>query len=121
MSWYWKALKNYAGFSGRSRRREYWFFSLFSLLMTLALSLLDLIIYNLSSETILGMFTGAYGLGVIMPTLAVAIRRLHDTGKSGWWILINFFPAIGNLIFIFFLLLDSEPGENQYGPSPKSS
>ena len=121
MSWYLKALKNYVGFNGRARRREYWFFTLFSFLMTIALSILDLIIFNLSSETVLGMFTGAYALAVIIPTLAVTFRRLHDTGKSGWWLLINFVPMIGSLIFIVLLLLDSQPGENQYGSSPKSS
>ena len=120
MSWYLKALRNYVGFSGRARRREYWFFTLSSLLMTIALSILDLIIFNLSSETVLGMFTWAYALAVIIPTLAVTFRRLHDTGKSGWWLLINFVPMIGILIFIVFLLLDSQPGENRWGPSPKA-
>ena len=121
MSWYLKALKNYAGFSGRSRRREYWFFTLFSLLATIALSILDAIIFNLSSETVLGMLTGVYGLAVIIPTLAVAFRRLHDTDRSGWWLLINLVPMIGSLIFIVLLLLDSQPGENRYGPFPKNS
>ena len=120
MSWYLKALKNYVGFSGRARRREYWFFTLFSLLMTIALSILDLIIFNLSSETVLGMFTGAYALAVFIPTLAVAFRRLHDTGKSGWWSLINLVPGIGTFVFFVLLLLDSQPGENQWGPSPKA-
>ena len=120
MSWYLKALKNYVGFSGRARRREYWFFTLFSLLMTIALSILDLIIFNLSSETVLGMFTGAYALAVFIPTLAVAFRRLHDTGKSGWWLLINLVPGIGTFVFFVLLLLDSQPGENQWGPSPKA-
>ena len=120
MSWYLKALKNYVGFSGRARRREYWFFALFSLLMTIALSILDLIIFNLSSETVLVMFTGAYVLAVFIPTLAVAFRRLHDTGKSGWWSLINLVPGIGTFLFFVLLLLDSQPGENQWGPSPKA-
>ena len=120
MSWYLKALKNYVGFSGRAQRREYWFFTLFSLLMTFALSILDLIIFNLSSETVLGMFTGAYALAVFIPTLAVAFRRLHDTGKSGWWSLINLVPGIGTFVFFVLLLLDSQPGENRWGPSPKA-
>jgi len=118
MSWYLKALKNYAGFSGRARRKEYWFFTLFSFLVTIALTILDLIIFKLSSGTLLGMFTGAYALGVIIPTLAVTFRRLHDTGKSGWWMLINLVPMIGSLIFIVLLLLDSQPGDNRYGSGP---
>jgi len=112
MSWYLKALKNYVGFNGRARRREYWFFTLFSLLMTIALSILDLIIFNLSSETVLGMFTGAYALAVFIPTLAVAFRRLHDTGKSGWWSLINLVPGIGTFVFFVLLLLDSQHNED---------
>ena len=121
MSWYLKALKNYVGFSGRARRREYWFFTLFSFLVTIALSILDIIIFNLSSETVLGMFTGAYALAVLMPTFAVAFRRLHDTGRSGWWFLISLVPIIGIFVLFVFLLLDSQPGENQYGPFPEGS
>ena len=89
--------------------------------MTIAFSILDIMIFNLSSETILGMFTGAYALAVLMPTFAVAFRRLHDSGRSGWWFLISFVPIIGIIVLFVFLLLDSQPGENQYGPSPKGS
>ena len=120
MSWYLKALKNYAGFSGRARRREYWIFILFNNFIFIALSFLDIIIYNLSSETVIGMLSGAYLLAVILPSLAVTFRRLHDSGKSGWWVFINLVPMVGSLVFIIILFLDSQPGENQYGPSPKS-
>lgn len=121
MGWYLKALKNYAGFSGRARRREYWLFTLFSDVIFLALSILDFMIYNLSDGTVLGMLTGLYLLGVLIPSSAVTFRRLHDTGKSGWWMLINLVPLFGSLAFIIILILDSQPGENQYGPSPKSA
>ena len=120
MGWYLKALKNYAGFSGRARRREYWLFTLFSDIILLALSILDFMIYNLSDGTVLGMLTGLYLLGVLIPSSAVTFRRLHDTGKSGWWLLINMIPAVGTLVFFIILILDSQPGENQYGPYPKS-
>ena len=106
MSWYLKALKNYAGFSGRAGRKEYWFFTLFSFLVTVALVILDLIIFELSSGSLFGMFAGAYSLGVFIPTFAVAFRRLHDTGRSGLWLLINFVPVIGILIIIVLLRLD---------------
>ena len=119
MSWYLKALKNYAGFRGRAGRKEYWFFTLFSFLVTIALVILDLIIFELSSGTLFGMFAGAYSLGVFIPTLAVAFRRLHDTGKSGWWLLINFVPVIGILITVVLFVLDSQPGDNRYGSGPK--
>ena len=120
MSWYLKAFKNYVGFSGRARRREYWYFTLFSLLITIALSILDYIIFELSSESVLGIFTGAYALAVIIPTFAVTFRRLHDTGRSAWWWLINLVPFLGNLIYLYLLILDSQPGENRWGPSPKA-
>ena len=119
MSWYFKALKNYAGFRGRAGRKEFWFFTLYSFLATIALLILDLIIFKLSSGTVFGMFSGAYSLGVIIPTFAVAFRRLHDTGKSGWWLLINFVPVIGILIIVVLFLLDSQPGDNRYGSGSK--
>ena len=120
MSWYLKAVKNYIGFSGRAQRKEYWYFYLFSHLITIAMVIIDFIIYRLSSETVLGMFTGAYLLAVILPKIAVTFRRLHDTGRSAWWWLINLVPIFGNLFYLYFLISDSEPEENQYGSSPKA-
>ena len=119
MSWYLKALKNYVGFSGRARRKEYWYFQLFNFLIIITLSILDYIIFFYSDESLLGMLSGAYLLGVFLPGIAVTFRRLHDTGKSAWWWLINFVPLIGTLIYLFFLILDSEPGDNEFGPNPK--
>ena len=120
MGWYLIAVKNYAGFSGRARRKEYWMFALFNFIFTIIFALLDILIYSISDGNLLGMFTGAYSLGILIPSIAVTFRRLHDTGRSGWWLLINFVPMIGTLIYLFILFLDSQPGENEYGPSPKS-
>jgi len=119
MSWYLIVMKNYLGFSGRARRKEYWFFQLFNFIILVILSGLDFIIFMLSDQTIIGMLTGAYLLGSFLPGIAVTFRRFHDSGKSAWWWLINFVPMVGTLIYLFILFLDSEPGNNKYGPYPK--
>ena len=120
MGWYLIAIKNYAGFGGRARRKEYFYFQLFNFIIIIVFLLLDILIYNISDENLLGIFTGAYSLGIFIPNIAVTFRRLHDTGRSGWWLLINFVPMVGTLIYLFFLFSDSQPEENQYGPFPKS-
>lgn len=106
MQWYVKVIKNYADFYGRARRMEYWMFELINALITGLLVLLPVI----------GM---VYGLFILIPSIAVTFRRLHDTGRSAWWWLVNLIPIIGNIIFIVFLFQDSEPGRNQYGMNPK--
>ncbi|MEC0371830.1 DUF805 domain-containing protein [Paenibacillus chibensis] len=115
MIWYFKVLKNYIGFQGRARRQEYWMFTLISGIISIALSLY---------ETFRGLSSGlswVYTLAVFMPTLAVTVRRLHDTGKSGFWFFINFLPIVGTLILLIFTCQDSEEDENQYGPNPKKT
>lgn len=112
MNWYIAVLKNYVGFSGRARRKEYWMFFLFNIIVSFVLAGIDMA---------LGMqfLYSIYSLAVLLPSIAVAIRRMHDTGRTGWWILINFIPLIGFIIFIIFACQDSEPGSNDYGPNPK--
>ena len=120
MNWYLEVLKKYAVFEGRARRKEYWFFILFNVLISMALGFVDMVdevIFN--PETGLGLFSGIYALGVMIPGMAVSVRRLHDTGRSGWWLLINFVPVIGAIVFLYFMVLDSNPETNEYGPSPK--
>jgi uncharacterized membrane protein YhaH (DUF805 family) len=112
MNWYIKVLKNYAVFSGRAQRTEYWMFVLFNFIITLALAFLDSAINNP------GVLTGLYSLAVLIPSLAVLFRRLHDTGRSGWWVLILLVPVIGAIVILVFLVLASEEGENDYGPNP---
>ena len=113
MSWYIEALKKYAVFSGRSSRREYWFFTLFNVIAAVVLIIIDSIIGSG------GLLTILYGLAVLVPALAVTVRRLHDTDRSGWWVLIWVIP-LGGLVLLVFALLDSTPGDNGYGPNPKS-
>jgi uncharacterized membrane protein YhaH (DUF805 family) len=113
MQWYVKVLQNYAGFQGRARRTEYWMFVLFNIIISLVLSILQSIVH------IKPLLTGLYSLAILVPSLAVGARRLHDTGKSGWWQLISLIPLIGSIILLVFMCFDSQENENQYGPDPK--
>ncbi|WP_088013292.1 DUF805 domain-containing protein [Gottfriedia acidiceleris] len=113
MEWYLKVLKNYAVFNGRARRTEYWMFFLFNAIITIILSFLQ------SLADIDKILTGIYGLLTILPNLAVGARRLHDSGKSAWWLLIGIIPFIGTIILIIFFCLDSEEGDNRFGANPK--
>jgi uncharacterized membrane protein YhaH (DUF805 family) len=112
MNWYIEVLKKYAVFSGRARRKEYWYFVLFNLIIYIILSIIDYAINSAILSTI-------YSLGVLIPSIAVAVRRLHDTNRTGWWLLIGLIPIIGWIVLIIFMVLDSQKGENQYGPNPK--
>jgi len=118
MSWYLEALRKYAVFSGRARRREYWFFLLFNVLIGIALVTIDVVLGTYDEANGFGVLSGVYYLGVLVPSIAVTIRRLHDTGRSGWWFLLSFVP-LGGLVVLVFTLLDGEPGPNAYGDDPK--
>jgi len=120
MSWYLEALKNYAVFSGRSRRKEYWYFVLFNAVVGLVLSGLDALLGTFSSSANVGLLSGIYALAII-PTLAVSVRRLHDIDRTGWWVLIHLVPVIGSVVLLVFAVLDSTPGENRFGSNPKGS
>ena len=119
MNWYLLALKKCAVFSGRSRRKEYWFFVLFNFLVMIALAFLDASFGLYDLATGLGPLSGIYSLGVFIPSLAVLVRRLHDSDKTGWWFFIVFIPLIGWIVLLVFLLTDSTPGNNRYGADPK--
>jgi len=118
-SWYLDALKKYAVFSGRARRKEYWMFLLINILISVVLIAIDSLIGTFNPQTGVGLLQGFYSLAVLIPTIAVTVRRLHDTGRSGWWILISLIPVVGSIVLLIFMLLDSQPGVNQYGPNPK--
>ena len=119
MSWYLAVLRKYAEFSGRARRREYWLFVLFNIIIAFALGVVDAMLGLLDMEVGIGLLSGLYLLAVLLPSIAVGVRRLHDTGRSGWWFFLNVIPIIGPLVFLVFMVLDSEAGTNQYGPNPK--
>ncbi len=119
MSWYLAALKKYAVFSGRARRKEYWMFVLFYLIFTIVLGVIDSILGI--GEKGGGLLSGLFVLAMLIPSLAVTFRRLHDTDRSGWWLLIGFVPLIGSIVILVFMIQDSQPGENQYGTNPKAT
>jgi len=119
MNWYLKVLKNYAVFSGRARRKEYWMFTLFSIIFYIVAIILDNVLGTAIEDLRYGLFYILYALAVLIPTLAVTVRRLHDVGKKGWMILISLIPLIGSIWLLVLLVTDSNPGENQYGPNPK--
>ena len=121
MNWYLHVLKNYATFSGRARRKEYWMFFLFNVLISLGLGVLDVVAGTYSVEYETGFFSALYSLLVLIPSIAVSVRRLHDTNRSGWWILISLIPIIGVLVLFVFMCLDSQPGTNRFGVNPKEA
>ncbi|RZM83409.1 DUF805 domain-containing protein [Pseudoalteromonas rubra] len=116
---YLSALKKYAVFNGRARRKEYWLFMFCNIIVTIVLGLVDMTLGLYSEESGFGLLSGLYALAVIIPSIALSIRRLHDTGRSGWWILISLVPVIGPLVLLVFYVMDSTPGDNDYGPNPK--
>jgi len=109
MNWYLKVLNQYADFNGRARRKEYWMFALINFIISMILTLVDTEIF----KNELGVLDLIYSLAVLVPTIAVAVRRMHDVGKSGWFILI----PIYNLILA---LTEGDSGPNEYGPDPKT-
>lgn len=113
MNWYLAVLKKYAVFSGRARRTEFWMFVLFNFIIAIVLGGVDVMLG-------LGFLGALYALATIVPSLAVGARRLHDIGKTGWWQLVGLVPLIGLIILIVFFVMDSNPGDNQYGPNPKA-
>ena len=119
MNWYFHVLKKYAEFSGRARRKEYWYFFLFNSIIHFMLAVIDVITGTFNAEVNIGLLSGLYSLAVFIPSLAVSVRRLHDTNRSGWWLLISLIPVIGIIGLFIFMVQDSTPGENRYGPNPK--
>jgi len=133
MQWYewWPMVMktNYADFSGRARRKEYWFFALSNVLITVAgllvLGFFEGIVtggacFSGTGEPLLaGLFNIVFQLALFIPNAAILTRRLHDIGKSGWWWLIAFVPLVGGLVLLLFAVREGDKGSNQYGPSPK--
>ncbi|MET8953319.1 DUF805 domain-containing protein [Streptomyces sp. NPDC004393] len=117
MSWFIEALKKYAVFSGRARRKEYWNFVLF-----VAIIYVVLIAIGVGAKvTAVLALAGVFYLAILIPSLAVGVRRLHDTGRSGWWLLFGIVPLVGPITLLVFTVSDSQPGVNQYGPNPKET
>ena len=133
MEWMLLPLRRYARFSGRARPKEYWMFILFLLICFIAISLIEGLLglsttehwvrrgpwwFDTGYQTRGGPLTGLFGLAMLIPWLAVAVRRLHDTDRSGFWLLIIFFPLIGSLILLVFFIMSGTRGANRFGPDP---
>jgi len=119
MNWFLLALKKYAIFSGRSRRSEFWYFVLFYLIIYFVLALLDGFTGTFDSDSGMGLLSGLFALALIIPNLSVTVRRLHDTNRSGWWVLLCLVPLIGQIVLIVFMAKNGDVGENRFGADPK--
>ncbi|HHQ4673417.1 DUF805 domain-containing protein [Aeromonas veronii] len=116
MNWYISVLKQYAVFSGRAHRTEYWMFVLCNVIVMLLLGMVDKLIGG-DNELI----SSIYSLAVLLPSLAVAARRLHDTDRSAWWLLLGLIPIIGTLVLIYFMVCNGQQGPNRFGDDPKAA
>ncbi|MGL5451717.1 MAG: DUF805 domain-containing protein [Aeromonas sp.] len=114
MNWYISVLKQYTVFNGRARRTEYWMFALCNCVIGLLLSLVG----NLMGADFI---SGIYSFAVLLPSLAVAARRLHDTDRSGWWLLLVLVPLIGALVVLYFMVSNGQQGPNRFGDDPKAA
>jgi uncharacterized membrane protein YhaH (DUF805 family) len=117
---------NYRNFKGRARRSEYWFIQFFLVATNLAAAAIDLALMDGDVDRFIANGGGGivgliWIVATIVPALAVLVRRLHDTNRSGWWALIGFVPVIGTIVILVFTVSDSTQGENRYGASPKDS
>lgn len=132
ISAYKSMFKKYAQFSGRSRRSEYWLAYLMNTIIAIGLYLIMVVamfvsvissgghtIFTMVIMALSGVLMTVYAIVILVPSLAMTVRRLHDIGKSGWFLLLELIPYVGGLILLVFSVLDSQPGENQYGPNPK--
>ena len=102
----------YATFAGRARRSEYWWFFLFNIIVSIVATVIDAALGTAFVALLVA-------LALIVPSIAVGVRRLHDTGRSGWWMLIGLVPLVGGIVLLVFFASDSTPETNDYGPSPK--
>ena len=113
--------QKYAAFQGRAGRKEYWYFTLIFALIWIALVIVDAATGTLDEALGMGVLSGFWMLACLVPNVAVAVRRLHDTGRTGWWFLLTLVPLVGPIVVIVFCALDGEPGPNRHGADPKGS
>lgn len=119
MHWYIDVLSKYAVFEGRARRKEYWMYTLFNVLVLIGCLFVDNVSGLTKATNGLSPLYTLYALGTILPGLGVGIRRLHDTGRSGWLLLVGFIPCIGGILLLIWTIEEGTNGRNEYGPDPK--
>jgi uncharacterized membrane protein YhaH (DUF805 family) len=112
-AWRTVLLQKYATFSGRARRSEFWWYALFQFGVMVAASIIDGVLFRGHQ-----FVSGLAALALIVPNVAVSVRRLHDTNRSGWWYLLVFIPVLGGLVLLYFVILPGAPATNSYGPNP---
>lgn len=113
-----KCFRQYADFKGRARRAEYWYFVLYGWLISIGVSIVDALTFGIGDDG-MGLLGAIYSLVVFVPSLAVGVRRMHDTGRSGWTLLLGLIPIIGWVLIIVYSCQDSQPGGNKWGANPK--
>lgn len=119
MNWYVKCLRQYTDFTGRARRKEYWMYTLFNVIIVALLAGIDYLLGWFSIEYRIGVLSGIYYLAVLLPGLAVCVRRLHDIGKSGWYYLLGLIPIVGPIILLVYYCTEGDRFENAWGEDPK--
>lgn len=120
MKWFIGVFKKAFNFSDRSRRTEYWMFTLIAIIISIALTVIDAVVGLELAEGV-GILSTLFSLLIIIPGLSLTVRRLHDIGKSGWWVLITLIPLVGVIVLLVFTVKDSEPSSNEYGMNPKAA
>ena len=117
-AWFKRGIENYINFSGRAERREYWYLLLFSTLISIGLTILDAFFFGFSPED-LGFLSTIFFIFCFLPSISIGVRRLHDIGKSGWWLLLIFIPLIGAIILLIWFCTKGHEASNAYGPEPQ--
>ncbi|MET0271032.1 MAG: DUF805 domain-containing protein [Sphingomonas sp.] len=135
MDWMLLPLRRYAQFTGRARRKEYWMFALFIVIASIVLAIVESVLgigtttttsgvpadaygFAYSADHNMGWLSGLFALAMLIPSIAVGVRRLHDTDRSGWWMLIGLIPLIGGIVLFVFMVTSGTRGPNRFGPDP---
>lgn len=118
--WMIEPIRNYAKFSGRARRAEYWWFALFVIIVSFVLGAIEAMIFGPGAFAPYGIgpIAGLFTLAILVPSIALTFRRLHDLDRSAWWVLLGLIPVIGTLVLLFWYVQRGTPGDNRFGPDP---
>jgi uncharacterized membrane protein YhaH (DUF805 family) len=120
MEWFLKVIKSFS-FEGRARRKEYWMFVLVAVVAGIVLAFIDGMLGIYSENAGIGLLGGLFAISILIQCIAVGVRRLHDTGRSGWWLLVNLVPFVGWIVVLVLMALEGKQGDNPYGPDPKAA